>query len=57
MTRIIGSIVLAVIIMAIPILWILSFEQSWHAFFRWILTVVAVAELVSITNICYSEDI
>ena len=55
MIRVIGSIVVAIFMMAIPILTTLSWVCDWHDFFIFVLTVGTLAEIIGLTCAIYAN--
>lgn len=55
MIRVIGSIVAAIFIMAIPILATLSWVCDWGAFVKYIFTIGTLAEGIGLTNAIYAN--
>ena len=57
MTKAIGSMVLAAILIAMPILCVLSFVYSWDMLFKYILVLVTLGEYLILALDCYQRDI
>lgn len=55
MTRGIGSFVMAIFLIAIPILVTLSFELNWYLFAKYIFTVGTLVEVIVLTIVIYKN--
>lgn len=55
MIRAIGSFVVAILIMAIPILATLSWVCDWHDFFIFVLTIGTLGEIIGLTCAIYAN--
>ena len=55
MIRVIGSIVVAIFIMAIPILATLSWVCDWHDFIKYIFVIGTLSEFIGLTCAIYKN--
>ena len=53
--KIIGCLVVAAIIFAVPCLATLAFALNWEAFIRYVLTIFFICELVTMASVLYSS--